>query len=220
MSRESPATIVAAIATLAVVAMFSRSLWMPSRDHDAGRAAAVSSPLQPTSPADTKVAAPRDALQLKVPVQAAPTKPEEGVSHSEAVPLWFAASGSATVGSTVDLATGTLHVPDTTAIEVSYDPAVLHARSTEERDYRDDAVAYGGFHVDDESPGLVRLIPRREVLNVIEASGRRAGLVQFEPLAMGASRIEVRMVPAGSTGAVPRFAQPSCDCDVIVLPTP
>jgi hypothetical protein len=91
---------------------------------------------------------------------------------------------------------------------------VLHVRSTEERDYRDDAVAYGGFHVDDESPGLVRLIPQREVLTVIERSGRRAGLVQFEPLAVGASRIEVRMVPPDSSGA-----QPPCDCDVMVLPT-
>jgi hypothetical protein len=214
MSRESPAIIIAAIATAVVVAMFSRSLWTPSHDHDA-RAASVASRVQAANPVDAGVAPPRDALPSRVVAPAEPKQHERRASNTEALGLWFSASKSATVGSTVDLETmGALRAPDTTAIEVSYDPAVLHVRSTEERDYRDDAVAYGGFHVDDESPGLVRLIPQREVLTVIERSGRRAGLVQFEPLAVGASRIEVRMVPPDSSGA-----QPPCDCDVMVLPT-
>ena len=81
------------------------------------------------------------------------------------------------------------------ALEVSYDPALLRARSAEEIDYSNRPQEDGRFFTEETSDGRVALVTVRDGSRPILGSVRMS-VIQFEALAPGAAQISVSNITA------------------------
>ena len=131
------------------------------------------------------------------------TSSQPGLPGIPAIHLRFQGPSSARVGEAFDyvVAIDARQAVSRLTLELSYDPARLRPRATEEIDYTNRPLEDGRFSTKDSSDGrvVVAMDSARPVLGSV-----RITLVQFEALAPGGAQIQVSKISAsdGTGGAL------------------
>lgn len=171
------------------------------------KVANTSPPIPRTAPdgiANQGDSVPQRAQDFASPTARIPSGQPGSAVAGPAVHLRFQAPFNAKVGEafdyivTIDAQQGVGRI----ALEVSYDRALLRARSAEEIDYTNRPQEDGRFSTEETSDGRVAVVLVRDGSRPVLGSVRMA-VIQFEALAPGGAQISVANISAsGGAGSV------------------
>ena len=148
-------------------------------------------------------AAPPTERRNDAPVSAK-SRPKDAVAGA-ALQLAFAMPASVQVGEGFDVRVSLMarQPIGRIVIEVSYDPALLKARTLEELDYAQRALGERMFTIDNSNDGRIELSLAKDRGNPTPGLPASVPLVQFEALASGGAQVRIESIavsdPNGGT---------------------